>query len=106
MRLLNSEKAEVVSKIIHSLGHRCRGWLYAQFVLCQAVARQRPRFETRDVAPNRDGISVLVGGPMNDSVDHRPMVIGKVRAWLKYLLDKLSDHEGNSCSNLPKKPSS
>jgi hypothetical protein len=39
---------------------------------------------------------------MNDSVDHKPMVIGSVRAWLKYLLDKLFDHEGNSRSNFPR----
>jgi hypothetical protein len=27
------------------------------------------------------------------------MAIGKVRAWLKYLLDKLFDHEGSSVSS-------
>ncbi len=100
VRLLNSEKAESVSKIVHSLGDRCRGWLDVQFALCQPMARKRTRLEARHVVPDRDRILVLVCGSMNNFVDHRPMVIGKVRAWLKYLLDKLFDHEGSNRSKL------
>ena len=71
MRLFNGEKAEVVSKIVHSLSDRCRRRLYAEFALDQAVARKRPRLETRDVAPDRDGIFVFVSGPMDDFIDHK-----------------------------------
>ena len=34
------------------------------------------------------------------------MVIGKVRAWLKYLLDKLFDQEGSNPSNSRRKVAS
>jgi hypothetical protein len=43
---------------------------------------------------------------IDDFVDHWPIVIGKVRAWLKYLLDKLFDQEGSSCSSPWRKLSS
>ena len=35
---------------------------------------------------------------VKNSINHSPMVIGKVRAWLKYVLQRLSDQEGNSFS--------
>src|SRR5208282_5104048 len=54
----------------------------------------------------RNGILVFVCGPVNDSVNHWPMVIGKVRAWLKYLPDRLFDQEGsNRSSSLVKRSS-
>ena len=55
---------------------------------------------------DRDGILVSVRCSVNDSINHWPMVIGKVRAWLKYLLDKLFDQEGSSRSSSLRKLSS
>src|ERR1019366_5669212 len=69
-----------------------------KFALCQLLARKGSRLETCHMLPNRDRMSVSAGGSMNDSVDHRPMVIGRVRAWLKYRFDRLLDHEGRSNS--------
>src|SRR5580692_2497839 len=66
------------------------------------MARKRTRLEARNVVSSRDRIFVLIGGAVNDSVSHRPTVIGNVRAWLKYLLDRLFDHEGNNSSKLIK----
>src|ERR1700677_2505809 len=99
VRFLDSEKVENVSKIVHSLGYRYRGWQDVEFASCQPVARKRARLETRHVVSDRDRILVLVSGSMNNFVNHRPMVTGKVRAWLKYLLDKLFDQEGSDFSN-------
>src|SRR5258708_34270692 len=58
------------------------------------------------MVPDRDRIFVLVRGSVNNSIDHWPMAIGKVRAWLKYLLDKLFDQEGSNRSKSRRKRSS
>ena len=100
MRLADGEKVENVSKIVHSLGDCCRGWLDVQFALCQPVLEKRTRLETRDMVPDRDRIFVFVRGSMDNFIDHRPMVTGNVRAWLKYLLDRLFDQEGSNLSSL------
>src|SRR5580698_5645368 len=59
----------------------------------------RTRLETRHMVPDGDRILVLISGSMNNFANHRPMVTGNVRAWLKYLLDKLFDQEGSNCSS-------
>ena len=55
---------------------------------------------------DRDRIFVLVRGSVNDFINHWPMLIGRVRAWLKYLLDKLFDQEGSNRSRSRRKCSS
>ena len=106
VRLFNGEKVLVVAKIIDPLGHDSRARYDLQFALRQALAGQRARLETCNVVADRHGISVFVSSAVNDFIDHRPMLIGSVRAWLKYRLDKLSDHEGSSRSSPPRKLSS
>ena len=64
-----------------------------------AAAQKRTWLEAGHVVPDRDRIFVLVSGSMDNFVDHRPIVTGKVRAWLKYRLDKLFDQERSSCSS-------
>ena len=98
VRFLHREEVEEISKIVDSLRHGSRGWLNLQFTSQHLLARQRSRFEAGNMLPDRDRLPVLASGSMNDFVDHRPIVIGKVRAWLKYLLDRLFDHEGRSNS--------
>jgi hypothetical protein len=83
MRFADSEEVKNVSKIVHSLGDCDRGWLDVQLALCQPVLKKRTRLETSDMVPNRDRIFVLVRGSMDNFVDHRPIVTGSVRAWLK-----------------------
>src|SRR5271170_5631410 len=68
--------------------------------------QQSPRLQARDVVPDRDRIFVFVRGSVDDSINHWPMLIGKVRAWLKYLLDKLFDQEGSKRSRSRRKRSS
>jgi hypothetical protein len=80
MRLLNGEKAETVPKKVNTLGARCRARLDTQLALCQLVVRQSARIQARYVVSDPDGIFVFVRGPVNDSIDHWPMLIGKVRA--------------------------
>src|SRR5258708_34322969 len=55
---------------------------------------------------DRDRIFVFVRGSVNNFINHWPIAIGKVRAWLKYLLDKLFDHEGSNRSRSRRKRSS
>ena len=52
MRFPDREKVESVSKIVHSLGDRCWGWVDVQFALRQPVAQKRTRLETRHVVPD------------------------------------------------------
>jgi hypothetical protein len=80
VRLLNSEKAEMVPEKVHTLGARRRAGLDTQLALRQLVVRQSARLQARHVVSDRDGILVFVRGAVNDSIDHWPMVIGKVRA--------------------------
>src|SRR5277367_5955954 len=47
----------------------------------------------------RDWVFVFVRGSVTDFINHWPIVIGKVRAWLKYLLDRLFDQEGSRRSS-------
>ena len=120
MRLLNGKKAEQVSKKIYPLGACRRARLNMQSAPCRLMARPDARFQTRHMTSGRDGIFVSVGRPVNDFIvhvcgafsqftvaslysmiishDHWPMVIGKVRAWLKYRLDKLFDQDGSNRS--------
>ena len=100
VRFLHRKEVEEVSKIVDPLGHGGRGWLDVQFALCQPVLEKRTRLETRDMVPDRDRIFVFVRGSMDNFIDHRPMVTGNVRAWLKYLLDRLFDQEGSNLSSL------
>src|SRR5271155_3272313 len=55
------------------------------------------------MASTRDWILVLVCGSVDDLIDHWPMVMGKVRAWLKYRLDRLFDQEGSTPSRSRRK---
>ena len=77
---LNGEKAEKVPKKVHTFGARCRARLDTQLALRHLVVRQSARLQARHVGSGRDGIFVFVRGPVKDSIDHWPMVIGKVRA--------------------------
>src|ERR1035438_7395458 len=99
MRFLHGEEVEQVSEIVHSLGDRCRGWMDVKFALDEMLARYKPRPQASHMLPNGDRMAVIARSSMNDSVDHKPTVIGKVRAWLKYRLDRLFDHEGSSSSS-------
>src|SRR5579863_3079072 len=83
MRFFHREKAQMIAEVIHPLGDIGGFWSYFEFALRKAVARQGPRLEARHMIADRDGILILVSGPVNNFVDHRPMVMGSVRAWLK-----------------------
>ena len=106
VRLFNGEEVLVISEIVDSFHHDGGFRHNLQFALRKAVTQHRAGLEARNVAADRDGVFVLVRGAVNDFVDHRPMLIGSVRAWLKYLLDKLSDHEGSNRSRPARKFSS
>jgi hypothetical protein len=80
VRFLDGEKAQKISEKIHTLGASCWARLDLQLALRQPVVRQTAWLEARHVVSERDWILVLVRGPVNDSIDHWPMVIGKVRA--------------------------
>src|ERR1700735_3321010 len=56
--------------------------------------RLRSRREVRHMGSKRNRLLVLVSRLMNDSVSHPPMLIGNVRAWLKYVSEILSAQEG------------
>jgi hypothetical protein len=83
MRFADGEKVEDVSEIVHSLGDCHWGGLNVEFAFFQPVPEKRTRLETCDMVADRDRILVLVRGSMGDFVDHKPMVTGSVRAWLK-----------------------
>ena len=83
MRFLHGEKAQMVAEVIDPLGDIGGFRFYFELALRQAMTRQGARFQTRNVIADRDRIFVLVSGPVNNFVDHRPMEMGKVRAWLK-----------------------
>src|SRR3954465_4288520 len=98
VRFLNREETELISKVITTLSAtRFRSDL--NLVPQTAVVRQIARSETRHVVSEGDRGLVLVRGSVNDFIGHSPILIGKVRAWLKYVLDKLFDHEGRNFSN-------
>jgi len=80
VRLPNGEKAEKVPKKVHTLGARRGARLDTQLAPRQLVVRQSARLQARHMGSDRDGIFVFVRGPVNDSINHWPMVIGKVRA--------------------------
>src|SRR5271170_3350075 len=99
VQLLNGEKTEQISKVVHPFRARRRGWLDAQLAARDLVVRQRPRLEAGHVISYRYRVLVFVRSSMTDPINHWPIVMGRVRAWLKYLLDKLFDHEGRSRSS-------
>jgi hypothetical protein len=75
VRLLNSEKAEKVSKEIHTLGARCRARLDVQLAVRHLVMRQSARLQARHVSSGRHGVFIFVRGPVNDSIDHWAKVV-------------------------------
>ena len=81
--LFNGENVLVVAKIIDPFGHDGRARYDLQFALREAMTGQCARPETCNVAADRHGIFVFVSRSVNDFIDHRPMLIGSVRAWLK-----------------------
>src|ERR1700690_4324048 len=112
MRLLNGEQTENVAEKIHSLRPSCRARVDAQLAARQLVVRQSARLQAGHVSSDRDRVFVFIGRAMNDFINHCfnimssfhcPMLIGSVRAWLKYLLDRLFDHEGSNPSNSRRK---
>jgi hypothetical protein len=106
MRLLNGEKAQEVPKIVHALRARCRVGLNLQLAVREQVVGKRSRPQARHMVADRYRMLVPVGSSVNDSIDHWPIVTGKVRAWLKYRLDKPLDHEGSKRSRFLRKSSS
>ena len=98
LRFLNSKELEDISEVVDPLIDGGRGGLNVELALKQMLAWQGARLEACDMLSDRNQMPVFAGGAMYDSVDHKPTVIGKMRAWLKYLLDRLLDQEGRRCS--------
>src|SRR3954451_3000487 len=97
MGLFDRKETELISEVIATLSANCLG-TYSDFVPQAAVMRQAAGSEAGHVVSERNGGLVLIRGFVNDLVSHSPIVMGNVRAWLKYILDKLFDHEGRNFS--------
>src|ERR1700679_2849484 len=83
VRLLDGKEVKQCSEKIGSFGHGCRNRFDVQLTLDHVLVWQGSRTQTGHMLANRDRLTVLEGGAMNDSVPHRPIVMGNVRAWLK-----------------------
>src|ERR1700678_4295373 len=96
MRFLNGEERESIAKVIRAFPNRSGGRSNHQLMRRTQMMRLGPGNQIRHVSPERDRLLIRVSRLMNDSISHPPMLIGKVRAWLKYVSEILSAQEGNS----------
>src|SRR5579863_5814654 len=81
--LFNGEKVQVIAEVVDAFYQYGGFRYYLQIALLKAMTRQRAWLEARNMAAHRHGVFVLVCSTVDDFVNHRPMLMGSVRAWLK-----------------------